>query len=105
VYANLSKQVMNRDSALGLVLVHVRPGFHQHQNDSEVRILRQRLRTPSTLALPRFLVAELLKFLLQVELQEWLSQLREPIQGLAAIAWMASAGDRGHGQHLGSATA
>jgi hypothetical protein len=66
---NLSQQVMNGDPTFGSVLVHLRLGLHQNQNDSEVWILRKRLGTPPCLALPRVFPAELLKFFPQVELQ------------------------------------
>jgi hypothetical protein len=66
---NLSQQGMDRDPALGPVLVHLCVGLHQDQNDSEIGILRERLGTPSCLALPRVFVAELSKFFEQIELQ------------------------------------
>jgi len=44
---------MNGNPAFGSVLGHLRSGLHQDQDDSEIWILRKRLRTPSCLAVPR----------------------------------------------------
>jgi len=59
---NLSQQGMNGDPTFGLVLIHLCVGLHQDQNNAEIWILRERLRAPSCFALPRVLLAELLKF-------------------------------------------
>jgi hypothetical protein len=66
---HLSQQLMNGDPTVGSVLIHLRIGLHQNQNDSEIWILRERLGTPSRLALPRVFLTEEMKFRQQVELQ------------------------------------
>jgi len=69
VDTNLPQQVMNRNSAFRPVLFHLRVGFHQNQNNPEIRILRERPGTPPCLPLPGFFAAELLDFAYQIKLK------------------------------------
>lgn len=69
--ANLTLQRMDRDSGIGMVLLHLRVGLHENQDNPEVWILGERLGTTSGFSLPRVLTPELPEFLRQIESQEW----------------------------------
>jgi hypothetical protein len=65
--ANLTLQRMDRDSGIGMVLLHLRVGLHENQDNPEVWILGERLGTTPGFSLPRVLTPELSEFLRQIE--------------------------------------
>jgi hypothetical protein len=100
VETNPTHKSLNRDSGLGPVFVYVSTSLHEDQNEAEVWILGQGLRTTSRFAPPRIFSSQILKFLPKVESQQWRSQVWQPVEAFSAIAGMAGVLVRAHDQYL-----
>jgi hypothetical protein len=72
-------QRMDRDPGIGMMLLHLCVRLHEDQDDPEVRVLREGLRTAPRLALPRVFLPKAPKFVREIELQEWAGQVRQPV--------------------------
>ena len=93
-------QLLNGDPPLCSVLAHSCAALHQNQNDSEVRIFRERFGTRPSCPLPGLFSPELLQLTIQVDSQQRFRQPGQSIQCFSAIAEMASAEIRSHDENL-----
>jgi hypothetical protein len=58
--ANLALKRMDRNSGIHVMLIHLRVGLHKDENDMEVGVFGECLRTAPGVSLPRILISELL---------------------------------------------
>jgi hypothetical protein len=91
---------LDRDSGLGPVFVHVSSSPHEDHSDAEVWLLCQGPRTAPGFAAPQIFLSKLVKLLLEIELQQSLTQVWQPVETFSAIAGMAGAFVHIHDQYL-----
>src|SRR5436190_19690892 len=71
---------LNRGSAIDMVLSHFRVWPHQNEDDVQIGVFGQCLRTPATIPPPRLPASKLSKFVLEIELERGSGQGRQPVK-------------------------
>ena len=73
------KQV-NRNPRVNVVLAHLAVCLHEDQHNVKIRILDERFRAATAVAVPPVQVSEFPKFIGKIELEQWASQERQSCQ-------------------------
>lgn len=64
-----------------MMFLHLRIRLHQDEHDPETQIIRKCLGTASASAGPRVLFSQAAEFVREIEVQQAICQMREPVQG------------------------
>ncbi|MGE5113487.1 MAG: hypothetical protein ACM3JB_21705 [Acidobacteriaceae bacterium] len=70
---------LKRHSAIYMMLVHFRAGFHKDKDDMKIGIFGECPGTAAGASLPRLLVSQFLKLIFEMKLQRGSRQERQPV--------------------------